>query len=235
LTAPNDNSLPQLRWISRVDSGFDFDPFAFNMVVNPFEAYALEYFNQSRWKESYLTCIRWLLDTPYSVTPAAMGSYLAICILYAYHEGITICQVGLKANAREPVLLNNLVYAYCLTNRVSDAERYIVQIDNLDWTKLPQEHVIMLSATLGLYFMRKGEIAKGKDYYQTALALSKKLSIPYYRYMVTIHFTRELFVAKDEAKYVFKSQMDELKIDQKYSDCIFIRNEVQKFIDQASV
>jgi hypothetical protein len=127
------------------------------------------------------------------------------------------------------------VYAYCLTNRVSDAERYIVQIDNLDWTKLPQEHVIMLSATLGLYFMRKREIAKGKDYYQTALASSKKLSIPYYRYMVTIHFTRELFVAKDEAKYVFKSQMDGLKIDQKYSDCIFIRNEVQKFIDQASV
>lgn len=235
LIKPNDNSLAQLRWISHEDHSFDFDPFAFQRVVNPFETYAFEYFNRSQWKDSYDNSIRWLLDTPYSVQPAALASYLATCILYRYEEGIAVCKLGLKVNHKDPVLLNNIVFAYSVTGRPEKAEYYLGQIMGLDWSTLESEQVTMLTATIGLTQMRNGAIALGKEFYFKALTLAKKLPNLYYKYMVIINFTRELLLAKDPDMHEFKKEMDDLKIESHFTDCIFMRREVQKLAVPSSI
>jgi len=146
-----------------------------------------------------------------------------------------VCKLGLKVNHKDPILLNNIVFAYFVTGKPEKAEYYLGQIMGLDWATLESEQVIMLTATLGLTQMRKGAITLGKDFYLKALKLAKKLPNLYYRYMVIINFTRELLLAKDADMYEFKKEMDSLKIESHFTDCIFLRREVQKIAVPSSI
>ncbi len=95
---PNDNTLAQLEWVSKEDSRFSINPFSFENVINPFEAFALEHYEKGNWKDAFYNCIKWFLDTPFSKRPVLLGSYIAGSLLKDTNASVLLCEVGLQAN-----------------------------------------------------------------------------------------------------------------------------------------
>ncbi|MNU20781.1 hypothetical protein D3C71_90350 [compost metagenome] len=193
---PNDNSLAQFEWLRKKESKLILKANLFNEVKNPFEAFTYENYKNGNFKDSIKNCINWFLDVPYSKRPLMFGSYLA-ALIGDFDLSIFLCLVGLKSNKREVGFINNIVYAYCLKNELSQVPQYLSLIDKNIIEELSVEEFIMLQATIGLYNIRQNNIEEGKRFYEIALSNSHNRKIKYSYDLALINYTRELFLIKD--------------------------------------
>ena len=187
---PNDNSLAQMEWVSKEDSRFRFNPFAYESVINPFEAYALDYYENGSWKDAFYNCIKWFLDVPFSKRPIILGSYIAGSLLKDKEASILLCKVGLQANPYDPTLLNNITYELATTNNLIEANKYINQIKEIDISSLPNESKVTIQATLGLVALRNKEFEIGKKLYQIAIENSKIIKSDYLYKLAIVNYAK---------------------------------------------
>lgn len=233
--APNDNSLAQLEWLSKKESKFQFQPNLSERVVNPFEAMAYENFQKGRFMEAFYSCINWYLDFPYSKRPLIFGSYIA-SLNGDFNASIILCTVGLRLDKSEIGFINNIIYAYCLSNNLLPAEKYLNQLNYSEVQQLSSEERIMLQATVGLYNMRNGNYEEGKALYKFSMENSRSIKSDFYYNLGLINFTRELCLINDsefESYYELFKKIESTDQDivlQKSMTSKVIKDELEKYL-----
>lgn len=226
---PNDNALAQLEWVSKQDSRFSIDPFSFSNVINPFEAFALEHYEQGNWEDAFSNCIKWFLDTPFSKRPVLLGSYIAGSLLKNTNASVLLCEVGLRANPNDPTLLNNIIYELAKSNNVTSATKYINQIKDIDISSLPNESKVTIQATLGLVALRNKEIELGKQLYELAIQNSQKMKSEYLKNLAIVNYARELVIAKQPEQDIYINMVKNMKLDDKHKDLIVLKEETLEY------
>lgn len=221
LSNPNDNSLAQYEWLSKEDNRLEFNPSKFSEVKNSFEAFAYENFRRGDFRSSFLNCIDWAIDQPISKRPLQFGSYIGT-LIGQNNEAILMCLVGLKSDPYNVIFLNNLIYNYCVTGDLVNAEKYIRLIaDKLNFDTVEDSEKVMYQATLGLFYLRSGHFDFGKNMYKTAIENSKKLANQYYYNQAILNFTRELRIVNDSELQNFVQQAQSIKSND--SDILYIK------------
>lgn len=221
LIRPNDNSLAQLEWLTQEDSRFKLTPSAFRNVINPFEAYALDFFNKGLWNDAFQSCLNWYLDLPYSKRPVLLGSFIACSAKQDFEASITLCEVGLKSNPGDADILNNIVYSYAKLDKIDQAEIYLKQFLNLvKNNQLDNDNIISFQATLGLVFFRLGKIEPAKEYYKLAILNAEKIGEAYLRDLAIVNFTYELVRNNDPEKGHYLLQVKQIKETAKELDLL---------------
>jgi len=191
--APNDNTLAQLEWVSQKDQRFVFNQVLLSHVSNSYEAFAIEHFENGNWAESAKNSIKWFYDMPYSSRPVVLGSFICSAFLDDQEAAIKLCNLGLIANPNDITVLNNLMYACLLANKVEYAITASKSI-NISRMDVTDESVIMLQATTGLLSFRQGNIEEGKRLYQLAIENAKAIRRKDLELLANINFLRELLM-----------------------------------------
>lgn len=230
MISPNDNSLAQLEWISKSDNRFSVNPFSYKNVINPFEAYALDYFQNGNWQDAFYNCIKWFLDMPFSKRPILLGSYIASSLLNDKNSSIILCEVGLQANPHDPTLLNNLIYALLTSGNIEKSNLYINQLKEINLSNLPNEGKITIQATLGLAALRNNEIETGKKLYEAAIQNSEKIKNDYLKNLAVANYTKELVLHNLPGKEDYIHILKNIKINPSHKDIIAVYQEVLELI-----
>lgn len=183
---PNDNSLAQLAWaekyvgrltkISEISVPFDY------------EAQTREWFRYDDPKKSLKECVQWMIDEPYSITPAITGSYIASSLTDDLKSAQQFCEIGLNANPSDPTLLNNNAFCQAKTGNIEGAIQSLNKINDIKKNS-PLE--ITVSATTGLVNMRQGFIEKGREHYSHAIELAGKLNMTEYKAIASLYLAEE--------------------------------------------
>lgn len=193
IKAPNDNSLAQLEWISQKDRRFMFGNVGSIPVSNSYEAFAIEYFEKGKWVESVKHSIKWFYDMPYSSEPVVLGSFIFSAFLDDQEAAIKLCELGLISNPYDISIINNLIYAFLLANKV-DLAQSLYESLNLSDVRKNHESVIMLQATAGLLCFRQGYIEDGKQLYELSIKNAKAINRRDLELLANINYLRELIL-----------------------------------------
>jgi tetratricopeptide (TPR) repeat protein len=226
MKAPNDNSLAQLEWISKEDYRFSSDPFLHQGVINPFEAYALDFYEKEKWEDAFYNCIKWFLDVPFSKRPVLLGSFIAGSFLKDRVSSILLCEVGLKANPYDPTLLNNIIYNLAISNKISELGNYVNQLRNFNLTYLPNETKVTIQATLGLVAFRTNDIENGIKLYELSIQNAEKINNSYLKKLALLNYTRELVLFDQPQKVKYLDIIKSLSIENTAKDLLDIQREV---------
>lgn len=226
---PNDNSLAQFEWLSKKDNRLIFHSESFLDVKNPFEAFAYETYQKGEFQESFYHCLNWFLDVPYTKRPLIFGSYLA-CLLNDYNACIILCSAGLRLGNVEVTFINNIVYALCLKDELSQIPKYLDLLAKTPFSEYSDEDKITVQATLGMYYLRTKDVEPGKEMYKKAIENAEKLANDYYWNLAIINFTRELFLLGDEEFPAYKKRFDGIVTDR--LDILTLKGQAQKVISQ---
>jgi len=166
LIQPTDNSLAQIEWASSKLTDFTIASGRFALPFSH-EARARYGFSAGDWKNAVEEARVWLADEPFSSSPAALGSYVAVDILGNFGLGEQICRDGLIASTDDPLLLNNLAFALAHQGKLQEARETLKQIDR---SKLTTVTEICVTATEGLIEFRDGNPIAGRLAYENAIA-----------------------------------------------------------------
>jgi len=232
MISPNDNSLAQLEWISKDDNRFEIDPFKYDKVINPFEARALELFERGNWQDAFYNSIKWFLDMPFSKRPALLGSYIAGSLIKDKNAAIILCEVGLQANPHDPTLLNNIVYSIATSTEIDKVllEKYVKRLIEIDIHTLPDESKITYQATLGLVYLKKGNLELGKSLYKIAIENAKRINNDYLKNLAIFNFTRELITLDLPEKHEYISMVEKIKISNDKKDLQVLKKDIEELI-----
>jgi len=185
LADPTDNSLAQAEWARTKISGVEVDPALLNRPRS-FEARALQDYKEGRWILAIRQCEAWLLDEPFSSRPAALGSYLAGITQRDYRLAEDFANRSLRANPKDPLLLNNLVWALANQGRIDEARERFGEI-----TEVSKELVATILATRGLLRFRTGHPVEGRQSYLAAIEEARRHNHKRVEALAALHLARE--------------------------------------------
>lgn len=171
---PNDNCLAQAEFFTKEYSKMYFDYDAYNRITKKNEADTRNFYNLGKYEDAFLSSVKWMTDFRFSHEPIHFAFDIACTYLKKYDFSISVIKHWLLYNPHDYVMLNNIVYALCLSDKISEAEEYLSKID-LDKQLVDKvENGICLLATAGLLEYRKGNIQNGRNLYQLSIDTAKK-------------------------------------------------------------
>lgn len=195
LKSPNDNSLAQAKWISRVMSGIFGDMSVETyQIARPFEASAYEAFIQADWKRSLASSIQWLGDQPFSSRPTSLAGYIAATLLEDFSTAENLANFGLVANPGESGCHINLAYCYASTGRLEQSLKELSKIrvaDGEEWVEAA------IDANHGLVAFRDGRTDVARKFYQEAVRKAGLILDKRTQTMALIHWASEEIGLKD--------------------------------------
>lgn len=190
LIKPNDNSLAQAEWASQEDKKLNLvNPSKFQLI-NSFEAMAMDYSEQKKWKESIECSKKWFFDLPFSRTSVLFGNEIASRKLKDHNEAVVVAKLGLISHPNDAHLLNNIIFSLCLQNKTDEAKIYLDMVKKED-LNANNDTAICLTATKGLYFFRKGFHDIGRQLYLESMRLSQTSGNNYLNSLALINYVRE--------------------------------------------
>jgi tetratricopeptide (TPR) repeat protein len=202
LIDPTENSVAQVDWALRkrhLDPlGVDLEKIK-NETPRSFEARAWGHFTKLHWKDALHASFDWVRDQPFSTSPIMFASYVAASLLEDYRSCERVIEIGLRANPDEPILLNDLAFAYASAGEIEKAKKALDRIKVTEIKDLSQE--IVITATRGLVSFRSGFAGAGRALYQSAIENAKRNRLHRLRAIASIYLAREEVVSKTvEAK-----------------------------------
>jgi tetratricopeptide (TPR) repeat protein len=171
LRDPTENTLAQAKWISRRER-IDLVESRLLDIPGSFEARAWQAYMTADWEGALREARKWLLDEPFSSRPAMFGSYVAAVVLDDHDSALRFAQMGLAANPRDAVLLNNVAFSLACQGKPSSAQHYLERALEAD---ADGETRVVLLATAGLIGYRSGRFAEGRALYEDAIELAQSL------------------------------------------------------------
>lgn len=171
MAEPTENAVAQAHWASRRDSSIDVHA---DVTANTFEALAWEQQIAGNWSGTVDAIKKWLDLEPFSVRPAAMGSFVAVAHQGDGKAGEEFAQRGLIANKEDALLRNNLAVSLALQGKLTQAS---AELETIKFKHSTSGEVVNL-ATRGLIQMRGGAVYEGAGLYGRAIELSLKLKDP---------------------------------------------------------
>ncbi len=166
LQAPTENTVAQLVWLNQQDPRLTFRLDQFDHLT-PSEARTRDETSRGNFKAALTSAWAWLDDQPFSVGPAASGSFAASSGEDDQEGALKILERGLTANPGHMLLLNNKAYALASLGRVREAEEAISRVSSGQ----NRGAEITLVATRGLVEYRKGNHQAGRELYDLAIGL----------------------------------------------------------------
>jgi len=187
LIDPTENSAAQVEWVAHQENAIRVEP---EQIENPgfYEARAWEHYYAGNWKECVREACLWAKDQFFSTWPVALASYVSATFLEDYELSNVILEMGLIANPRDPLLLNNRTYALACAGRLDEAEKTFSQIDRKDPAGLNDTTYV---ATKGLLLYRRNEPEAGAFHYLRAIDLAQGPKNRKLRARATLFFARE--------------------------------------------
>jgi tetratricopeptide (TPR) repeat protein len=169
MTAPSENALAQTQWASERDSKITIPAEAWRIPF-PHEAQALAARIGGDWDTVLSASEKWLSDEPYSIRPAAVGSFASFTDDQV-RRSERLASMGLGSNPESRILLNNRAVARAYLGDLPGSYADIKRALRLDKIEDP-----VLIATLGLLAYRSGRPDTGSRCYQHAIEIfiSKK-------------------------------------------------------------
>lgn len=170
LVEPSELGLAQTVWAAReVDQMISVpDP---EELKGSAEAYTRDALAQFKWKEAQIACMAWHNEEPFATTPAIILSSLLSTHIDDHERAIKAAELGLLANPKHPVLLNNRAFALATIDRLNEAEVDIREITR-EGKKLSSTNQICTTATLGLVALRRGHLEEGERLYREAMRMA---------------------------------------------------------------
>jgi tetratricopeptide (TPR) repeat protein len=187
LVQPNENSLAQAEWAWDQLSGHKLDVDQYRVQCN-FEAQAWHFFSTGEWEQALSRSKNWLNDQPFSHRPAVLATYIASTIFEDYQTSIDIANRSLVPNPDNPILLNNLAFAYAEVGNLLQAQRALDKVDG--GNAAPADRVCLL-ATQGLIHYRQGLREMGRTFYRRAIELAAKEKLKRHHAEAFVHFALE--------------------------------------------
>jgi tetratricopeptide (TPR) repeat protein len=194
LLSPNDNSLAQIEWASKIDAQLDINQSNFQVKHN-FEAMALENFNNMKLDDALNSTFHWFLDMPFSKRPVMLGSHIS-ALLNDKERARDFLKAGLVSHPYDPQLLNNLGYSFALENKTEEALDYINKAGSISSMDISTK--ICLTATRGLISFRTGLPDLGRKLYLDAIQQAKDIKSEYFNWLAILNYVREELLIKSE-------------------------------------
>lgn len=162
LEDPNENSVAQVLHVSQKDRAISVPD---SLLERPqtYEALARHAFANRQYEKSLNQFMQWLIDEPFDVKPAVVGSCLSFDRTLA-PQAIVIADKGLRCDPHNSSLLNNRAVAFAYCGNLDRSFEDIQTALRLDRNS-PQ-----LLATIGLLAYRSGSDDLGLKLYGTAIA-----------------------------------------------------------------
>lgn len=187
LLRPNENSLAQAEWAWDQVAGHKLNVDEYKVPFN-FEAQAWHFFSVGQWDEALSCSKNWLNDQPFSHRPAVLATYIASTIFEDYQSSIDIAERSLIPNPNNPILLNNLAFAYAELGQLSEAQSALDRVDNTN--SAPGDRVCLL-ATQGLIYYRRGVREQGRAFYRKAIEIAASENLARHHAEAFVHFALE--------------------------------------------
>ena len=171
LEQPTENCVAQATWANHEKLTLRLET---ESLHNPkfFEAACRSNVQQGDWDNAIDQCWKWLFDQPFSNVPGINGSYLASVVLEDYSTCKEFAEFSLRANPRDPALLNNLAFSQINLNEFADAKNTLSKI-NIDTA--PVTSKVAIKVTIALLITRNGERVAGRKLYEEATNDARKL------------------------------------------------------------
>lgn len=190
LIKPNDNSLAQAEWASQEEKYLSMiNPSKFQLI-NSFEAMALDFSEQKKWKESLESSKKWFFDLPFSRASVLFGNEIASRKLKDHNIAVEVAQLGLISHPNDAHLLNNIIYSLCLQNKTDEAKKYLEMVRKEDM-HTNNDTAICLTATRGLLVFRQGFHDMGRQLYFESMRMSQANGNKFLHALALINYTRE--------------------------------------------
>jgi tetratricopeptide (TPR) repeat protein len=206
LEKPTDNTVAQVAWASRRRVGLKVPADALDLPYS-YEARAWEAYGQGNWNEVVEQAQDWLLDEPFSVGPAMLGSFVALTALEDFSRAERLLLDALLANPHDPILLNNLAVALANQDKLAEADialRHAVQFSAND-----PDNVATLKATQGLLAFRRGAIEEGRALYMDAIEHARRHDDPKRAVLAILHLLREELHAHTSSSMSLMERFDQ--------------------------
>lgn len=174
MVKPNNNSLAQAESIVRFNPSYEVDYSRYSYLNDRYEADTRLLYNNEDFLGAYEASLNWLYSCRFSREPISFAFDIASTFLKRYDEALTIMKIGLESNPKDPGLLNNLAYAYGLTDKLSEAEAALKELDIDRVLSHDPSNGICLLATTGLLRYRQGNYEEARLLYQKAIEYAKK-------------------------------------------------------------
>ncbi|PHS22408.1 MAG: hypothetical protein COA85_11545 [Robiginitomaculum sp.] len=166
----NENTVAQLRWAENSIS-LEFDKSLLRTELS-FEARTKYAEANEDWEQAVSNCKQWLLDEPFAIRAAKIGSFLCAEYLTDFKQAQWFIDYGLQANPNDAGLLNDLAYCLAMTGKVNDAEeaynKALLYVESEDKDSV-------LEATKGLIQFRQHLYEKGASLYESAINKAMEL------------------------------------------------------------
>jgi tetratricopeptide (TPR) repeat protein len=160
LVDPNENSVAQAEWASPRLGGLELDD---DRLSQSAEARARRLAQTDQINLTLDAAWEWLGDQPFSTHPAVFGSYQA-AMYRRFDDGARMAREGLRANPRDPIILNNLAFCEASLGNIDAAAKALAEVPHESQT-LPS-----VTATRGLVSFRAGDPEMGRRLYEEAMA-----------------------------------------------------------------
>lgn len=197
LINPNDNSLAQAEWASQEEKNFNqVYPEQFKLI-NSFEAIARDFAEQQKWQESIDYSKKWFFDLPFSKMAVLFGNEIASIKLKDRNQAVEVAKLGLLSHPNDAHLLNNIIYSLCLQNKLEEAEKYLNYVKKEDINSRSITG-ICLTATRGLYLIRKGFHDIGRQLYLESMKISQEEGNSYLHALALVNYIREEILIGEE-------------------------------------
>ncbi len=166
LENPTENSLAQVRWGQTTGYLRHKANSQIGLLMHPYEADTYAAYVNKDAPQIVASAMKWLLDEPYSITPAHIGSSTALSILNDPKMALKFIDLGLRANAGDTALSNNKIVTLARQGKSKEARELIPLVEKYksDKLKLPFFH-----AAHGVVNFSEGNIVKGRENYLMAV------------------------------------------------------------------
>ncbi|MBE7486994.1 hypothetical protein HS121_01880 [bacterium] len=168
----SENSVAQAAWLNRSGGlaiGEDLDV----RITDSSEASAWREYKKGDWEKGLRDSLAWYKDQPFSGRPVVLASYILSVCMEDYESGASIARNGLRSNADDFVLINNLAFCLLQGGHTTEAGELL---DKTDPRNLTPPHDILWFATNGLRSFREGDLSNGRLLYRRAIELADGLS-----------------------------------------------------------
>lgn len=187
LADPTENAVAQVEWAARQDSRIVVPEDAF-AVIGAHEATAWSSLQNGAWGAIDEATEGWLSDEPFSSRPAIFGSWSSLITSLNFERSRHFAEAGLVTHPDNPVLLNNLAVA--LAN-LGELELATQNLDKAAQLSTDDKSRIATTASRGLIYFRRGDIASGRQLYKQAVSIARQAHEPWLEALALLHLARE--------------------------------------------
>lgn len=182
LIEPTGNVLAQAQWAKRAKHVSNLDLSAINTVDDASEAKYWAAYSAGDLPLALKYAKEWLADEPYSSRPAIDGCFVC-SLLDDYISMEELLRIGLRANPDNQTLKINRAFCILASNEISIFNRFKVNRELVVRDLITAQRsedlqtVAHAEATIGLAYYRSGDLQKGKEFYDNAEKIFRKLNI----------------------------------------------------------